>query len=138
MVEKEPLSIAQNLNDRGGLDLRECFIDGRFIPAKKRRRCVGPTKLGKVTRLMAKWPLGSKSLRRFLNSNTGSLTGPLSSCLGNEPDKAPWKRSYTVTHSTPGTASLLHSLAPSTFRDSVSLADSVPGAQCFRPSSHKR
>lgn len=29
------LAIAQDLKDRGGLDLRECFIDGTFVPAKK-------------------------------------------------------------------------------------------------------
>jgi hypothetical protein len=29
------LAIAQDLKDRGGLDLSECFIDGTFVPAKK-------------------------------------------------------------------------------------------------------
>lgn len=29
------LVIAQDLKDRGGLDLRECFIDGTFVSAKK-------------------------------------------------------------------------------------------------------
>lgn len=29
------LAIAQDLKERGGLDLRECFIDGTFVPAKK-------------------------------------------------------------------------------------------------------
>lgn len=29
------LKLAQDLKERGGLDLRECFIDGTFVPAKK-------------------------------------------------------------------------------------------------------
>jgi transposase len=35
VLEKALLAIAQDLKDRGGLDLRECFIDGTFVPAKK-------------------------------------------------------------------------------------------------------
>ncbi len=35
VMEKVLLAIAQDLKDRGGLDLRECFIDGTFVPAKK-------------------------------------------------------------------------------------------------------
>jgi len=35
MMERVLLAIAQDLKDRGGLDLRECFIDGTFVPAKK-------------------------------------------------------------------------------------------------------
>jgi len=35
VMEKILLAIAQDLKDRGGLDLRECFIDGTFVPAKK-------------------------------------------------------------------------------------------------------
>ena len=35
VMEKVLLEIAQDLKDRGGLDLRECFIDGTFVPAKK-------------------------------------------------------------------------------------------------------
>jgi transposase len=35
VLEKILLALAQDLKDRGGLDLRECFIDGTFVPAKK-------------------------------------------------------------------------------------------------------
>ncbi len=35
VMERVLLAIAQDLTDRGGLDLRECFIDGTFVPAKK-------------------------------------------------------------------------------------------------------
>jgi transposase len=35
VMEKILVAIAQDLKDRGGLDLRECFIDGTFVPAKK-------------------------------------------------------------------------------------------------------
>jgi transposase len=35
VLEAVLLAIAQDLKDRGGLDLRECFIDGTFVPAKK-------------------------------------------------------------------------------------------------------
>jgi hypothetical protein len=42
----------------------------------------------------------------------GALTGPLSLTFGNRPDKAPRHRTYAAPHSTPGTASPLHSVAP--------------------------
>ncbi len=35
LLEQVLLAVAQDLKDRGGLDLRECFIDGTFVPAKK-------------------------------------------------------------------------------------------------------
>ena len=35
VLEQVLLALAQDLKDRGGLDLRECFIDGTFVPAKK-------------------------------------------------------------------------------------------------------
>jgi transposase len=35
VLEAVLLALAQDLKDRGGLDLRECFIDGTFVPAKK-------------------------------------------------------------------------------------------------------
>lgn len=35
VLEKILLALAQDLQERGGLDLRECFIDGTFVPAKK-------------------------------------------------------------------------------------------------------
>jgi transposase len=35
VLEKLLLAIAKDLQERGGLDLSECFIDGTFVPAKK-------------------------------------------------------------------------------------------------------
>jgi transposase len=35
VLEEVLLAVAQDLKDRGGIDLRECFIDGTFVPAKK-------------------------------------------------------------------------------------------------------
>ena len=53
VLEQVLLAVAQDLKDRGGLDLRECFIDGTFVPAKKRGLGVGKTKRGKGSKLMA-------------------------------------------------------------------------------------
>lgn len=47
------LTLADDLRERGKLDLREAFIDGTFAPAKKRGRAVGKTKRGKGTKIMA-------------------------------------------------------------------------------------
>ena len=41
VMERLLLAIAQDLKDRGGLDLRECFIDGTFVPAKKGGAALG-------------------------------------------------------------------------------------------------
>ena len=46
-------ALAEDLQERGGLDLSECFIDGTFIAAKKGGAGVGKTKRGKGTKLMA-------------------------------------------------------------------------------------
>ena len=35
VIEKILLALAQHLKDAGGLDLKECFVDGTFVPAKK-------------------------------------------------------------------------------------------------------
>ena len=45
--------LAEDLYERGGIDIRETFIDGSFSPAKKRGRAVGNTKRGKGTKIMA-------------------------------------------------------------------------------------
>ena len=53
-VLKDVLEVlAQALHDEGYLDLREAFIDGSFAPAKKGGACVGKTKRGKGTKIMA-------------------------------------------------------------------------------------
>jgi hypothetical protein len=41
------------LQERGGIDLREAFIAGSFVSAKKRGDAVGWTKRGKGSRIMA-------------------------------------------------------------------------------------
>jgi transposase len=46
-------ALARDLKERGKLDLSECFIDGTFVVAKKGGGCVGKTKRGKGTKLMA-------------------------------------------------------------------------------------
>jgi transposase len=45
--------LAQALHDEGYLDLREAFIDGSFAPAKQGGACVGKTKRGKGSKIMA-------------------------------------------------------------------------------------
>lgn len=35
VLEAVLLALAQDLKERGGLDVSECFIDGTFVPAKK-------------------------------------------------------------------------------------------------------
>jgi transposase len=45
--------LAEALHDEGYLDLREAFIDGIFAPAKKGGACVGKTKRGKGSKIMA-------------------------------------------------------------------------------------
>ncbi len=57
---------------------------------------------------------GMTHLRRDKRPGNGALTGPLSLRCGNRPDKAPHRRTYTARHPTPGTASPLHSVTPST------------------------
>jgi len=46
-------TLAEDLKQRGDLDLSECFIDGTFVVAKKGGLGVGKTKRGKGTKLMA-------------------------------------------------------------------------------------
>ena len=35
VMEHLLITLAQHLKDAGGLDLKECFVDGTFVPAKK-------------------------------------------------------------------------------------------------------
>ena len=35
VMERLLLTLAQHLKEAGGLDLKECFVDGTFVPAKK-------------------------------------------------------------------------------------------------------
>ena len=54
VMERVLLAIAQDLKDRGGLDLRECFIDGTFVPAKKGGAAWGRPSEGRAAK---SWPL---------------------------------------------------------------------------------
>jgi transposase len=44
--------LARDLEERGAINLSECFIDGTFVVAKKGEAKVGKTKRGKGTKLM--------------------------------------------------------------------------------------
>jgi len=71
VIEKILLALAEHLQDAGGLDVRECFVDGTFVPAKK-----GGARWGKPSgaRAPRSWalqtamvflsPCGQKTLRR--------------------------------------------------------------------------
>jgi len=52
-LEQTLKALAEDLQMSGGLNLSECFIDGVFVAAKKRGHCVGKTKRGKGTKIMA-------------------------------------------------------------------------------------
>jgi transposase len=54
VLEQVLLAVAQDLKDRGGLDLRECFIDGTFVPAKKGGAAWGKPNVARGPR---SWPL---------------------------------------------------------------------------------
>jgi len=45
-------ALSEDLWERRGLDLSECFIDGTFVAAKKGGLCVGKTRRGKGTKIM--------------------------------------------------------------------------------------
>ena len=71
-MEKLLVVLAEHLKEAGGLDVRECFVDGTFVPAKK-----GGDKLGRPSEARAprSWalqtamvflsPCGQKALRRL-------------------------------------------------------------------------
>ena len=50
-LERVLLAVAQHLQEAGGLDLKECFVDGH-LSRPKRGRLVGNTKRGKGTKIM--------------------------------------------------------------------------------------
>ena len=63
-LEAVLLSIAQDLKDRGGVDLRECFIDGTFVPAKKGGVASGSPSGAKAAR-SGGWPTARVFLSPF-------------------------------------------------------------------------
>ena len=66
------IALAQHLKDAGGLDLKECFVDGTFVPAKKggaasERPSVarGPRSWALQTAMVFLSPCGQRELRRL-------------------------------------------------------------------------
>ncbi len=53
VLESVLATLARHLRERGDLDLSECFIDATFVMARSGGGCVGKTKRGKGTKLMA-------------------------------------------------------------------------------------
>jgi transposase len=71
VIEKILLALAQHLKKAGGLDLRECFVDGTFVPAKKGGVWSGkpsgvraPRSWALQTAMVFLSPCGQKALRR--------------------------------------------------------------------------
>jgi transposase len=71
VIEKILLALAQHLQDVGGLDLKECFVDGTFVPAKKGGPWWGPPSGARAPRswvlptaMVFLSPCGQKVLRQ--------------------------------------------------------------------------
>lgn len=71
VIEKILLALAQHLQEAGGLDLKECFVDGTFVPAKKGGAWLGKPSGAKAPRSWALQtamvflsPCGQKVLRQ--------------------------------------------------------------------------
>ena len=72
VMENLLLTLAKHLKDAGGLDLKECFVDGTFVPAKKGgdssarpSGARGPRSWALQTGLVFLSPCGQKVLRRL-------------------------------------------------------------------------
>ena len=72
VIEKILLALAQHLKEAGGLDLRECFVDGTFVPAKKGGAWLGkpsgaraPRSWALQTAMVFLSPCGQKVLRQL-------------------------------------------------------------------------
>ena len=52
--EKVQMALTEMLEKRKKINVSECCIDAKFVPAKKGGTCVGPTKCGKGTKLVAR------------------------------------------------------------------------------------
>jgi transposase len=70
-LEKVLLAVAEHLQEAGGLDLKECFVDGTFVPAKKGGDRSGRLSVAKAPRswvwptaMVFRSPCGQKALRR--------------------------------------------------------------------------
>jgi transposase len=71
VMEKLLLTLAQHLQEAGGLDLQECFVDGTFVPAKKGgdwwakpSGARAPRSWVSQTAMVFLSPCGQKALRR--------------------------------------------------------------------------
>ena len=72
VIEKILLALAEHLKEAGGLDLKECFVDGTFVPAKKGGAALGRPSGARVPRSWALQtamvflsPCGQRVLRRL-------------------------------------------------------------------------
>jgi transposase len=72
VMEQLLLTLAQHLKDAGGLDLKECFVDGTFVPAKKGGAALGKPNVARgprswvlQTAMVFLSPCGQKALRRL-------------------------------------------------------------------------
>lgn len=70
VMEKLLLTLASHLKDAGGFDLKECFVDGTFVPAKKGGSLSGKPSEAKApkswalqTAMVFLSPCGQKALR---------------------------------------------------------------------------
>ena len=70
VIEKVLLALAAHLKEAGALDLKECFVDGTFVPAKKGGAASGKPSAAKAPRSWALQtamvflsPCGQKALR---------------------------------------------------------------------------
>jgi len=72
VMEDLLLALAKHLQDAGGLDLKECFVDGTFVPAKKGGDSLAkpsgarePRSWALQTAMVFLSPCGQKALRRL-------------------------------------------------------------------------
>src|SRR5580658_8179267 len=72
VLEKLLLTLAAHLQEAGGLDLKECFMDGTFVPAKKGGSWLekpsaarAPRSWALQTAMVFLSPCGQKALRRL-------------------------------------------------------------------------
>jgi transposase len=72
VMERLLLTLAEHLREAGGLDLKECFVDGTFVPAKKGgvwsakpNEARAPRSWALQTAMVFLCPCGQKALRRL-------------------------------------------------------------------------
>lgn len=71
-------ALARDLEERGAINLSECFIDGTFVVAKKRGAKVGKTRRGKGTKLMVIADASGLPLAVHTDSTCSLMKSPLS------------------------------------------------------------